>query len=60
MNDQSVAKAEWKLGFKSKLDDLAHREAYGRLSEAETRHPAYEVRKTSAIAIHTSLAQMET
>jgi hypothetical protein len=39
--EAGVAKVEWKLGFKSKLDDLAHKEAYGTLSNNEKRNKSY-------------------
>jgi hypothetical protein len=36
-------KAEWRDGFKSKLDDLAYKEALGKLPAHLLRNPAYEV-----------------
>ena len=41
--DSVVPKAEWKAGVKSKLDDLTHKEAFGKLSESEKRNFAYQV-----------------
>ena len=41
--DSVGPKAEWKAGVKSKLDDLTHKEAFGKLSESEKRHAAYLV-----------------
>jgi hypothetical protein len=43
-NPLEKGKAEWKEGFKSKLDDLAYKEAIGKLPVHLVRHPAYEVR----------------
>jgi hypothetical protein len=42
-NPLERGKSEWKEGFKSKLDDLAYKEAKGSLSDHVVRNPAYEV-----------------
>lgn len=42
-NTLEKGKAEWRDGFKSKLDDLAYKEALGKLPAHLLRNPAYEV-----------------
>lgn len=41
-NPLEKGKAEWRDGFKSKLDDLAYKEAIGKLSPQHIRHAVYE------------------
>jgi len=36
-------KAQWKEGFKVKMDDMAYRESQGTLNQRDRRHPVYTV-----------------
>ena len=42
-NPLEVGKAEWRSGFKSKLDNQVYKMHAGNLAEQYKRHPDYEV-----------------
>ena len=38
-----AAKAQWKEGFKVRMDEMAYKESKETLSEREMKHPVYNV-----------------